>query len=158
LPDVGGDTCFASMYAAFESLSPALQAFLRPLTCVHSMARDLARLKDMPNLNVRTADHGSIEAVHPVVRVHPETGRALLNVNSSKTIRVVELEPAESDALLAFLFEHVKTPELQCRFHWEPHSVAFWDNRAVQHYAVADYTQRRAMSRVLIAGDAPKGP
>jgi taurine dioxygenase len=99
------------------------------------------------------------EVVHPVVWVHPETQRKLLYVNSSKTTRIVELAAAESTAFLSFLFEHVKSPEFQCRFRWQANSIAFWDNRAVQHFAVADYDERRVMHRVLISGGVrPVGP
>jgi len=95
--------------------------------------------------------------VHPVVRVHPETGRKLLNVNRNWTVRIVELSPAESDALLGFLYAHLASPDFQCRFHWTEGSVAFWDNRVVQHYAVPDYAERRVMERVTVAGDRPYG-
>ena len=98
------------------------------------------------------------EFVHPVVRTHPENGRKSLFVNGIFTKRIVELDEAESAALLAFLYEHVKSPELQCRFRWEAGSIAFWDNGACQHYAVADYSERRVMHRVLLTGDVPYGP
>ena len=92
---------------------------------------------------------------HPVVTVHPETGRKLLYVNSNFTTRIEGLTDAESDALLQLLLEHVRSPELQVRFCWEPDSVAIWDNRCTQHYAVADYRERRVMHRVTLAGDRP---
>jgi taurine dioxygenase len=90
---------------------------------------------------------------HPVVCRHPETGRRFLYVNSNFTTRINELGDAESDALLHFLFEWVRTPELQVRFRWAEESIAFWDNRCTQHYAVADYHERRIMHRVTVAGD-----
>jgi taurine dioxygenase len=95
---------------------------------------------------------------HPVVRVHPESGRKGINVNANWTSHIVELSTAESDQILALLYQHIKSPEFQVRFHWEEGSVAVWDNRAVQHYAVADYTERRVMQRVTIVGDRPEGP
>jgi taurine dioxygenase len=155
LPSTGGDTCFASMYAAFDALSAPLQTFLEGLTAVHSNSQIMAIVKDLPGYTMPEAH----DAVHPVVSVHPDTQRKLLYVNSSKTTRIVELSESESSALLAFLYEHVKTPEFQCRFHWEKNSIAIWDNRALQHYAVADYEGQRMMNRVLIAGrDRPTGP
>jgi len=156
LPAVGGDTLFASMYAAYDALSPAMREMLDGLTARHSPAFVNELLQGMPNIVHREGQDDS--AIHPVIRVHPETGRKLLFVNSNWTVRIVELALAESRALLDFLYEHVKSPEFQCRFRWEPGSVAFWDNRAVQHFAVPDYIERRVMHRVLIAGDAPRGP
>jgi taurine dioxygenase len=90
--------------------------------------------------------------------MHPETGRKLLFVNSSWTTHIVELEAAESAKILDLLFEHIKSPDFSVRFRWEPDDVAFWDNRAVQHYAVPDYQVERVMHRVVVAGDRPFGP
>src|SRR3546814_8960608 len=96
---------------------------------------------------------------HPVVRVHPETGRKTLFVNRIFTQHVVGLDEAESDALLLRLYEQMHRPEYQCRFAWTPGAVALWDNRATQHYASSDYhTQPRVMDRISIAGDRPSGP
>jgi taurine dioxygenase len=93
---------------------------------------------------------------HPVVRTHPETGRKCLFVNSSYTISINDVPPDESAAILRFLFEHVKNANFQTRFRWQPHSIAFWDNRAVQHLAVWDYfPQVRSGYRVTVAGDKP---
>jgi len=154
LPPLGGDTLFASMYAAYESLSEPLRTMLDGLTAVHSTAivNELMRGLDVVH-------HGGTEqsTVHPVVRVHPETGRKLLFVNGNFTTRLVELSLDESNALLGLLFEHVKSPTIQCRFTWTPGAVAFWDNRAAQHFAAPDYDERRIMRRVLLAGDRPRG-
>ena len=90
-----------------------------------------------------------------MVRTHPQTGRKALFVNSNFTVRIVGMEEKESDALLRLLFAHVGSPEIQCRFRWTPDALAFWDNRSVQHYAVADYVERRVMHRVTLVGDAP---
>jgi len=158
LPGVGGDTCFASMYAAYDALSPALQAFLDGLTATHDIMVMVERTKHLENAGLRESAKGWPPVVHPVVRVHPETGRKLLNVNANWTVRVNELRAAESDALLALLFAHLQRPEFQCRFHWTEGAVAFWDNRVVQHYAVPDYRERRVMHRVTVAGDRPYGP
>ncbi len=153
LPSSGGDTCFASMYAAYETLSPTLQRFLETLTAVHSteiVTRALAHVDNVKTLQQR-------EAIHPVIRVHPETGRKLLFVCGNFTTRIVELADAESDALLALLFEHIKNAAFQCRFHWKVNSVAFWDNRCAQHCAISDYNERRLMQRTMILGDRPFG-
>src|SRR5690606_27280231 len=89
---------------------------------------------------------------HPIIRTHPATGRPLLFINENFTTRIVGMAEKESDSLLRMLFEHVQAPELQCRFRWTPDAVAFWDNRAALHYAVADYDERRVMRRVTLAG------
>ena len=155
LPRVGGDTCWSSMSSAYNTLSPAMQRFLDGLTAVHSLELMAERTKHVANASLREKVADWPPVVHPVVRVHPETGRRLLNVNANWTSHIVELSRPESDALLAFLYRHLQAPELQVRFHWEVGSVAFWDNRAVQHYAVPDYTERRIMQRVTLAGDRP---
>jgi taurine dioxygenase len=152
LPPVGGDTLFASMYAAYETLSPPLREMLDGLTAVHSTAivNELMRGLDVVH-------RGGTEqsTVHPVVRTHPETGRKLLFVNGNFTTRIVELSLDESNALLSLLFEHVKSSTIHCRFHWTEGSVAFWDNRCTQHFASPDYDRRRVMHRVLLQGDRP---
>jgi taurine dioxygenase len=158
LPPVGGDTCFASMVAAYQALSPAMQQLLDPLGAVHSLEQMVERTKHVANASLRDSLEQWPPMVHPVVRVHPETGRKLLNVNANWTVSIDGFTKPESDALLGFLLHHVRSPEFQCRFHWSDGAVAFWDNRAVQHYAVADYTSRRMMERVTIAGDRPVGP
>jgi len=158
LPSVGGDTCFSSMYAAYEALSPKMQAFLDGLTAVHSLEQMVERTKHVAGASLRDSLAQWPPVEHPVVRVHPESGRKLLNVNANWTARIVGVSQAESDALLRFLFEHVKSPEFQVRLHWNVGDIAFWDNRAVQHYAVADYTERRVMQRITITGDRPVGP
>jgi taurine dioxygenase len=157
LPAVGGDTCFASMYAAYDALSPALRSFLDRLSAVHDINVMVERTKHLANAGLRESAARWPPVEHPVVRVHPETGRKLLNVNRNWTVRIVELSPAESDALLGYLYGHLASPDFQCRFHWTEGSVAFWDNRVVQHYAVPDYADRRVMERVTVAGDRPYG-
>ena len=92
---------------------------------------------------------------HPVVRTHPVTGRKALFLNYNTGCRLKGLTSSENDRLLPFLFDHVRSPEFQCRFHWEANSVAFWDNRCVQHFGVPDYFERRVMHRVTIDGDEP---
>jgi taurine dioxygenase len=157
LPDVGGDTCFASMYAAYEALSLPLRTLVDGMTAVHDITK--------PMQKAIAAGHTSLElsemqarwppVEHPVVRTHPETGRKALFVNRNSTTRLVGVTERENDVLLPLLLDHVRSPEFQCRFHWETDSVAFWDNRCVQHYAVADYVERRVMHRVTV--DGPTG-
>ena len=160
LPSQGSDTCWASTIAAFEMLSPALQETLEGLSATHDVSGPLIRAIEGGH------SIGSLEevraawpqVVHPVVCRHPETGRKLLYVNSNFTTRINELSEAESAAILHFLFEWIKQPELQLRYRWSEGDVAFWDNRCTQHYAVADYDERRVMHRVTIAGTwAPGG-
>lgn len=158
LPDVGGDTCFASGYAAYESLSPAMQQFLDDKRAVHDISRMLR--KAIAN-GQATEPFEQMQRMwppfsHPVVRTNPVTGRKCLFVNGNWTARIEGLTERENDALLPMLIEHIRSPELQCRFRWREGSIAFWDNRWVQHYAVPDYSgQRRVMHRVTIEGDRP---
>ena len=153
LPAVGGDTLFADMAAAFRGLSPALQEWCRTLTAVHDIARVFAkRLKrDPEELRAEYPPQ-----THPVIRTHPETGEQAIYVNTAFTSHVEGLSAKESEALLAHLYAQAAIPEYQCRFRWRPGSIAFWDNRAAQHYAASDYFPNvRAMERVTIAGDRP---
>jgi taurine dioxygenase len=151
LPPVGGDTLFASMYAAYDALSEPMKRFLEDLTAMHEgehVYRGRYGLKD----------EGKVfpKAEHPVIRTHPVSGRKALFVNGGFTRRIVQLARPESDALLQFLFRHVETPEFHCRFRWRKDSIAFWDNRCVQHHAMWDYfPQRRHGHRVTIKGDKP---
>lgn len=154
LPETGGDTLFANMYAAFEALSPAMQAFLQGLTAVH----DGAPYYRSVNARIGREDGGRSypRAEHPVVRTHPVSGRKALFVNQMFTTHIEGLTPAESGALLSFLFEHIRQPQFQCRFRWQKHSIAFWDNRCVQHQAIWDYwPQTRSGLRVTIKGEKP---
>jgi taurine dioxygenase len=157
LPSVGGDTCFASMYAAYDGLSSAMQRFLDGLTAENSIEQ-VANSTKLAKVFRRDVDNPIAPPVHPVVRIHPETGRKLLYVCGNFTTRIMELSDKESAAVLAFLFRHINSPEFHCRYHWRPGSVAMWDNRSTQHLAVPDYTERRVMHRTMIAGDRPYGP
>ena len=105
-----------------------------------------------PTLDLAETQQKCPPVEHNVVVTHPETGRKALFVNRNSTTHLVGLTERENDLLLPFLLDHVRSPEFQCRFHWEPGSIAFWDNRSVQHYAVADYRERRVMHRATIAG------
>lgn len=158
VPDVGGDTAFASMYAAYESLSDRMQRFLDGMTAIHDITPLLenAVRRGISDADVNETRQKWPAVIHPLVRTHPETGRKGLYVNPNATVLIRELSDAESRSVLDLLFDHIKSPEHQCRFRWTTGSVAFWDNRAAQHYGVADYRERRIMRRVTIAGDEPR--
>jgi len=157
LPEQGGDTCFASAYAAYDALSPALREMLDDLTAVHDLTATLMRANAAGHTNADVAAilEKSPPVEHPVVRTHPRTGRKALFVNANSTTRIAGLTDRENAVLLPFLCDHVRAPEFQCRFRWTPHAIAFWDNRSAQHLAVADYQERRVMHRVTLAGDKP---
>ncbi len=157
LPKLGGDTCFANMVAAYEALSPPLQALLSGLRAVHDITKPLQKgiAAGHTTANLEEMQKKWPPVDHPVVRTHPRTGRKALFVNGNSTTRILGLGERENDVLLPFLIDHVRSPEFQCRFRWEVGSVAFWDNRSTQHFAVPDYSERRVMNRVTIAGDEP---
>lgn len=158
VPAVGGDTLFADMCAAYDGLSPALKARIDGRRAVHEMGylRAVMRNQGMSNTEIDETVRKHPPFEHPMVRTHPDTGRKILYVNAVFTRRVVGMEPAESSALLNELFSRATIPEYQCRFRWRRNAIAFWDNRATQHYAVSDYwPQRRHMERVSIVGDRP---
>jgi taurine dioxygenase len=155
LPSVGGDTCFASMYAAYDALSPAMKAFLEPLTSWNSPAKVVARVKSKGVYANDIEREMPAPTRHPVVRVHPETGRKALFVCSGFTHRIDELEEHESDAVLQMLFKHIESPFFQVRYRWRTNCLAFWDNRVTQHLAVPDYSERRVMHRTMIGGGGP---
>jgi taurine dioxygenase len=154
LPSIGGDTCFASMYAAYDALSQPMRALVDGLWAVHDITKPLRKaIRDgHTTLDLAEMQRACPPVRHRVAVTHPETGRKALFVNRNSTTHLEDVTERENDLLLPFLFDHVRSPEFQCRFHWEPGSIVFWDNRAVQHYAVADYDERRVMRRVTIAG------
>jgi len=152
-PPKGGDTLFASMYAAYEALSERMRTYLSGLTAIHDGEHVYRGLFD---------DHGQAEratyprAEHPVVRTHPVTGKKALFVNRGFTTRILGIPIDESDAILRYLYEHMENPLFQCRFRWQPSSIAFWDNRCTQHRAMWDYwPHTRSGSRVTVKGDKP---
>mgnify|MGYP003307615706 CR=1 FL=1 len=163
VPDTGGDTLFANQELAFERLSTGLQQLLSELRAVHSdytlSDRTEAEFRNKTRstkLSEEAMRKPVIENLHPVVRTHPETGRKSLFVSRAFTVRFENMTVAESKPLLEFLYEQATRPEFTCRFHWEKGSVAIWDNRCVQHYALNDYHgQRRYMHRVTVNGDRP---
>lgn len=157
LPSIGGDTCFANMYQAYNALSPSLRAMLDGLQAVHSLEQMVERTKHVAGASLRDKVSEWPPVLHPVVAVHPETGKKLLNVNANWTVSIEGMSKNESDALLRLLYDHVRSPEFQTRLRWNTYDVAFWDNRSVQHYAVADYTERRMMQRVTLKGTPIEG-
>ncbi|MEI8239815.1 MAG: TauD/TfdA family dioxygenase [Actinomycetota bacterium] len=165
LPAVGGDTLWSSQYAAYEALSPGMRRLLDPLRAVQTgwphgtngpgpgaaVSRSVVMTRNDP-----TADR---EVAHPVVRVHPVTGRRALFVNPVYTQRFDEMTADESKPLLHFLFDHAVRPEFTCRLRWTPGTLAIWDNRCLLHLAVNDYDgSRRLLHRTTVAGDIPVGP
>lgn len=154
VPTSGGDTLFASQIAAYEALSPRLKVYLEGLTATHSGDHVYRRTNALVGRN----DNGKVypKASHPIVRTHPVTKRKALFVNSNFTTHIDGLPQDEGRAILNYLFEHSTREEFQVRFRWQPHSVAFWDNRSVQHLAIWDYyPQVRSGRRVTIKGDRP---
>jgi taurine dioxygenase len=162
VPAVGGDTLFANQYLAYETLSDGMKAMLDGMTAIHSarrpyglnaMSRYAAGERSMKYLYSENA-HGEVE--HPVIRTHVETGRKCLYVNGTFTIRFQDMTEEESTPLLQYLWAHAVRPEFTCRFRWDKGSIAFWDNRCVQHNAINDYHgQCRVMHRVTIEGERP---
>lgn len=155
-----GDTMWADMYAAYEALSPAMKRYLEGMTAVHQAGgaqfEKTHEKDDGRGGEVKESKQAIAPAEHPIVRTHPETGRKALYVNSIFTQRIRGVPRKESQTILNYLYDHIATPEFTCRFHWERNSVAFWDNRCTQHYAIADYGgAHRLMHRVTINGDKP---
>jgi taurine dioxygenase len=164
VPESGGDTQFANMYLAYESLSDGLKEILAGMTAIHSASRAygergraLRRDKESySSMKIRTDQGTETEVEHPVIRTHPETGRKGLFVNRSFTLRFKGWSEEESKPLLEYLYTHAVRPEFTCRFRWEKGSIAFWDNRCTHHFAINDYHgQRRSMHRVTVCGDRP---
>jgi len=157
LPPTGGDTCWANMYEAYAALSAPMREFLDGLSSTHDLSKMLEVAIARGNSD---ADLGEMRSAyppqhHPVVRTHPETGRKALFVNGNFTTRIDQLTEVESRRVLDLLFDHVQDPAFQCRFRWPEGTLALWDNRCLQHYAVPDYDGRRIMHRLTISGDAP---
>jgi taurine dioxygenase len=158
-PPRGGDTLFANMYLAYETLSAGLRRLLDGLTAINSSAKaDVTRTReDRIKDSAKTDAKKEYNAEHPVVRTHPETGRKALYVNGGHTVGFKDMSAEESTPLLNYLFAHMVRPEFTCRFRWAVGSLALWDNRCTQHNPVNDYHgHRRVMHRVTLAGDVPR--
>lgn len=160
VPPYGGDTIFASQYAAYDALSDGMKKMIGSLRAYHSdrkVAGPRAAMNAHRSTKVREdADWQETISLHPVVVTHPESGRKMLYVNHSYTYCFEGMTEAESKPLLDFLLEHGHRPEFTCRFRWETGSVTFWDNRSCKHLAVHDAgPYRRHMRRIQIAGTCP---
>ena len=158
MPELGGDTLWADMEAAYEGLSAPFRHMIDGLRAVHDFAnfRALFKNTDEDRAKLRKMEELFPNPSHPVVRTHPATGRKSIYVNPQFTLRIEGLEPMESRALLDVLFEQAHVPEYQFRLRWEPDTIVFWDNISTQHYAANDYyPQRRRMERTAVAGDVP---
>jgi len=155
VPPLGGDTLFANTVDAYEQLPDDVKQRIDGLTALHDTKIFIDAMPEDQHEAFLAANPPS---VHPVVRVHPETGEKAIYVNNIFTRRILGISDAESEDLLRLLSDQIKRPEFQVRWSWQPHSIAFWDNRSTQHYAVSDYLEERHMERVTIKGDVPVGP
>jgi taurine dioxygenase len=158
IPPYGGDTLFANQYLAWDTLSETLQSMLVGLMGISSSAKaDVSKTReDRLKTDGKESTPKNYTHAHPLVRTHPETGRKALYVNVAHTSGIVGMRDEESAPLLKFLFEHQVKAEFTCRFVWQPHSLAFWDNRCTQHNPVNDYHGfRRVMHRITLGGDTP---
>ena len=160
IPPHGGDTLWADMHAAYLGLSNSLRSLLNALDAVHDLAK--AFPQDHRSVGASGSDQyaekikANLPVLHPVVRTHPETDEDCLFVNEGFTTAIQGLTKKESDDLLAVLFNHVNKPEFAVRWRWKPDTLAMWDNRSTQHYAVNDYLpHRRVMHRATVKGSRP---
>ena len=153
-PSAGGDTLFANMYAAFDALSDRMQEILSGMEALHESEHIFrGRYSDR---GVNDSERVYPEALHPIVRTHPVSGRQALYVNRSFTTKIIGFSDKESKALLDFLFQHMEQPQFQVRFRWAKNSIAFWDNRCAQHLALWDYwPEERKGHRVTVKGERP---
>jgi taurine dioxygenase len=157
-PEVGGDTLWANMAAAYEGLDDATRSHISGLTAVHDWAgfRQMLRRNNVSEERIAELQAQYPVAEHPVVRTHPVSGEKVVYVNRNFTVGVKGMKEAESNALLERLYRLASIPDYQARFRWRVDSIAFWDNRSTQHYATKDFfPQHRRMERVTVAGDRP---
>ncbi|MEQ9125346.1 MAG: TauD/TfdA family dioxygenase [Alphaproteobacteria bacterium] len=163
-PSVGGDTMFSSMYKAYDGLSEGMRAMLKTVKTFNVGDRfkqsggsaRAERYAGNAQMAAKVRDPGNLvtESHHPLFRTHPETGRKALYIGSH-TQGLEGMRAEEAEPIVDYLRRHSIRPEYLCRWRWKPGSLALWDNRCVQHYAVPDYNERRRMHRITIAGDAP---
>ena len=158
VPAAGGDTMWANMYAAYETLSPGLRRVLDGLRALNSSAMaDVSKTREDRIRDSGYEDAHEYVAEHPAVRTHPETGRKSLFVNPAHTARFADMTEDESRPLLQYLFQHAIRPENTCRFRWDVGSLALWDNRCTWHNPINDYHgHTRIMNRITLAGDVPR--
>ena len=158
IPPYGGDTLFTNLIAAYEGLSPPIKALIDPLQAVHQTSSyDAGNRK--PRKDGRST--GPFVSLHPLVRIHPETGEKLAFFNAGTTTHIPGLKEPESQAILDLLYHEVTRPEYQVRFRWQPKSLVVWDNAAVSHAGPIDYAQfslGRTVRRITVAGELPEGP
>ena len=160
VPEYGGDTLFASMTAAYTGLSERMKQYIHGMEAIHDFKpwRHLFTSSEAHQRRLRELEQEFPNPSHPLVRIHPVSGRRILNCNAQFTTRIKGLKDDESRMILNYLYGRAAIPEFQLRVKWQPHTVVMWDNRATQHYAPHDYyPQRRTMNRVTIAGDAVVG-
>ena len=160
VPEVGGDTMYVSMTAAYEGLSDRIQQFISGLEGIHDIKpfRPLFERSEEDRKKLQQYELMYPPRLHPIVRIHPVSGRKVLFVNPQFTVAINGMDERESRVLLDLLFHQALVPEYQYRLHWEPHTIAMWDNRSTQHYAIHDYyPQRRYMERVTIRGGPVTG-
>jgi taurine dioxygenase len=155
IPDIGGDTLFCNMTAAYEALSGAMKEMLAPLHAHHDFAQTAATQFAKPVV-IEEDLKGDNRAIHPVVRTHGDTGRKSLYVNPGMTTGLDNFDDEESAVLLGFLFDHATQPEFTFRHHYRQGDVVMWDNRSLMHYAINDYgDQPRYMERTTSIGEKP---
>ena len=160
VPEYGGDTLFASMTAAYTGLSERMKQYIHGLEAVHDFKpwRPLFTSSEAHQAKLRELEREFPNPAHPVVRIHPVSGRRVLNVNAQFVVKINGLKADESSMLLQYLYSRAQIPEYQLRVKWQPHTVVMWDNRSTHHYAPHDYyPQRRTMNRVTVAGEAVQG-
>jgi len=159
VPEYGGDTQWTNLAAAYRYLSEPIRTMIDGLHAVHHNVLPPREGTGMTELK-STFQSKDIRSVHPVVRVHPETGEKSIFVNPNFTSHIVELTRQEGGHVLEMLYEHLSNPVFTCRFRWQPGSIAFWDNRATAHLVPTDIPagMRRSMQRITVAGDVPVGP
>jgi len=160
VPEVGGDTVFSSMTAAYEGLSGHMQSFISGLEAIHDFKNFKMLYGNSPEHRQRLWEMQDQfpNPVHPIVRIHPVTGKKAIFVSPQFTVAIKDMNQDESDALLNVLYRQANIPEYQFRVHWQINMMVFWDNRTVQHYAARDYLPyRRRVERVTLQGDRPYG-
>ena len=158
VPEAGGDTLFANMYLAYDSLSDGMKKLIGPLRGINSAEKPDAAVTRTNRAAERPKDAETITTIssHPLVRTHPETGKKALYCSRAHTMHIEGMTVEESNPILEYLYRQQQREDFSCRFHWEPGSLAFWDNRAAQHNALNDYHGfRRVMHRVTLRGEKP---
>ena len=165
VPDAGGDTIFVNMNKAYDTLSDGMKSMLAGMTEIYTGERSYGdsnsevtrrQAQFSKSMDVKTSEDADVEVAHPLFRTHPETGRKTLYLSGIAIKRLDGMTVEESRPIIDYLKDHAVRPEFTCRFRWRSGSVAFWDNRCTQHYALNDYHgHRRVMHRVTIAGDRP---